>query len=357
MSPLKASGVLQTSYDVALLDLDGVVYRGAEAVAGAADALAAARAAGMRLAFVTNNALREPADVATKLEGAGVPAGADDVVTSAQAAARVLADRLEPEAAVLVCGGAGLRTAVERAGLRAVVSADDAPAAVVNGFDPTLDYERLAEASLAIRGGAWWVASNLDLTVPAERGLLPGAGSIIALLRAATGCEPLVAGKPERALHEESILRTGATKPLVVGDRLDTDIEGANRRTTPSLLVLTGVATLADVLRADEIQRPTFIARTLAALAAPQPAVDLQRQAGEHAATCGGWRAVAHDGTLCWDRVEDSAEPAAAGRFDELDPVRAGLQAAWAAADAGHPVAASVGAVPPGCDELGLAQA
>jgi len=350
--------MLQTSFDVVLLDLDGVVYRGAQAVAGAADALAAARTAGMRLAFVTNNALREPADVAARLAGLGVPAEPDDVVTSAQAAARVLAEWLPSGAAVLVCGGAGLRTAVEQAGLRVVVSADDSPAAVVNGFDPTLDYERLAEASLAIRRGAWWVASNLDLTVPAERGLLPGAGSIVALLRAATGCEPLVAGKPERALHEESIMRTGATRPLVVGDRLDTDIEGANRAATPSLLVLTGVATLADVLRADKIHRPTFIARTLAALAAAQPVAALDTQAAEHAATCGGWRAVAKDGTLCWDRIEGAigqgCGPAEASAADELDPVRAGLQAAWAAADAGQPVRRSSGALPPGCAEFGL---
>lgn len=371
MRPLDASAPLRTSYDVALLDLDGVVYRGAQAIAGAADALAAARAAGMRLAFVTNNALRQPEEVAEKLAGVGVPAEPDDVVTSAQAAARMLAERLDPGARVLVCGGGGLRTAVRRAGLALVQSADDDPAAVVNGFDPTLDYERMAEAALAIRHGALWVASNLDLTVPAERGLLPGAGSIVALLRAATDRQPLVAGKPERALHEESVARSVARRPLVVGDRLDTDVEGGNRARTPTLLVLTGVATLADLLAAGGLHRPTFLGRDLAALGRSQPGARLEREAGgtSPAASCGDWRAQVQDGCLCWEQrgepadgsTPDGSTPdgsvpgdSAPDSSDGLDPVRAALAAAWAAADAGHPVHAVTGDVPSGCDELGL---
>jgi len=359
VSALIGSGPPQTSYDVALLDLDGVVYRGAQPVAGAAAALAAARAAGMRLAFVTNNALREPGEVAAKLAGVGVPAEAADVVTSAQAAARMLAERLDVGAPVLVCGGVGLRTAVEQAGLVPVASAEDRPAAVVNGFDPTLDYPRLAEAALAIRSGALWVASNLDLTVPAERGLLPGAGSLVALLRAATGKEPLVAGKPERALHEESVARTGARRPLVVGDRLDTDIEGGNRADTPTLLVLTGVATLADVLRAGPVQRPALLGRDLAALARAHPAVEAVESpaatGAAHAATCGAWRASAQDGCLSWQGVASADGHAEhAGERDELDPLRAALVAGWAATDAGRPVLITVGDVPAGCDELEL---
>nr|MDT0667611.1 HAD family hydrolase [Micromonospora sp. DSM 115978] len=133
---------------------------------------------GMRSIYVTNNALRPPEAVAERLTRLGVPARPDEVVTSAQAAARVLVDRLGPGAQVLVAGGVGLRQAVEAVGLVAVDAAEPTtPAAVVVGYDPEITYARLAEATVAIRAGAWFVASNADVTVPTERGLLPGNGA------------------------------------------------------------------------------------------------------------------------------------------------------------------------------------
>lgn len=335
---------LAESFDVALLDLDGVIYRGSDAVPHAADALQAARKAGMRLAFVTNNALRPPGAVAEKLNGMDVPADVDDVVTSAQAAARMLAERLDEGSRVLVTGGAGLRQAVTERGLVPVDAADDDPSAVVQGYDPELTYERLCEAALAIRAGRLWIASNLDSTVPAERGLLPGAGSFVALLRTATDRSPLVAGKPERSLHEESIRRTGAKQPLVVGDRLDTDIEGAVRAGTPSLLVLTGVVDAAAVVAAPTGQRPTFLGADLRALLQPAPEVDVESSPEGVEARCGAWCCRAEAGVLSWHR-----DAGAGADADGLDPLRAACAAAWAAADAGHAVGSVDGDVPENC--------
>ena len=220
---------LDAAYDVALLDLDGVVYLGGAAIPGAAEALRKADAAGMRLAYVTNNAFRTPAAIAALLTSFGAPASPEDVVTSAQAAARLLAERLPAGAPVLVIGGSGLRMAVRERGLRPVSTAAEQPRAVVQGYSPDVSYPMLAEGGLAVAAGALFVASNGDLTLPSRRGRQPGNGSLIQVIATATGVQPLVAGKPEPPLHRESVLRTGARHPLIVGDRLDTDIEGAHR--------------------------------------------------------------------------------------------------------------------------------
>src|SRR6266487_467872 len=245
---------LDTAYDVALLDLDGVVYLGGTAIPGAAEALRKAGAAGMRLAYVTNNAFRTPAAIAALLTSSGAPASPQDVVTSAQAAARLLAERLPAGAPVLVIGGSGLRMAVRERGLRPVSTAADKPQAVAQGYSPDVNYSMLAEGGLAVAAGALFVASNGDLTLPSRRGRQPGNGSLIQVLATATGVQPLVAGKPEPPLHRESVLRTGARHPLVVGDRLDTDIEGAHRvgtaRMSEDQLELDGDGERIDGLRA-----------------------------------------------------------------------------------------------------------
>jgi HAD superfamily hydrolase (TIGR01457 family) len=340
-------------YDVALTDLDGVIYRGANAVRGAANAIRQAQSNGMRFAFVTNNALRTPETVSGHLTDLGVPASPQDVVTSAQAAARLLQEQLKPSDPVLVCGGEGLRTAVEAAGLRGVTKADDRPKAVVCGYDPTLDYVRLAEAALAVRSGAIFVASNLDATVPTERGLLPGNGALVSVIITATGRRPVEAGKPERALHEESIRRSGARHPLIVGDRLDTDIEAGARWGTPSLLVFTGVTDPADLLMADGLHRPSLLAKDLDGLLRPHPPVTSEGDEW----CCGGWRAVVEDGVLRLlggdaDRSPEGDGAGAADLVDRLtedglDALRAGAVAAWQAADAGTPVH-DVASAPPG---------
>jgi len=306
---------LDTAYDVALLDLDGTVYLSGAAIPGAAEALRKADAAGLRLAYVTNNAFRTPAAIAALLTSFGIPADPEDVVTSAQAAARMLAERLPAGAPVLVIGGSGLRMALRERGLRPVSTAADRPLAVVEGYSPDVSYSILAEGGLAVAAGALFVASNGDLTLPSRRGRQPGNGSLIQVIATATGVRPLVAGKPEPPLHHESVLRTGAERPLVVGDRLDTDIEGAHRVGADSLLVLTGVTGPAEAILAPPSQRPTYLAQDLAGLLEPHPEVTSQ----DGTYRCGGWTA-----RLDGNRLE------LAGGGDHVDGLRAACAAAWA---------------------------
>jgi glycerol 3-phosphatase-2 len=297
-------------FDTALLDLDGVVYVGPTAIDGVPEALAEVRRRGMRTAFVTNNAARTPEAVAAHLRELGVQADVTDVVTSAQAAATLVLDLVGPGAAVLVVGGEGLRAALAERDLRPVTSADEA-VAVVQGFAPDVGWQALAEGTFAVGRGLPWIASNLDSTIPTPRGVAPGNGALVGVIRATTGKAPdAVAGKPELALHQESIRRTGARDPLVVGDRLDTDIEGANRAGVPSLLVLTGVATPADVVRAAPAHRPTYLAADLrAGLLEPHPPVTRD----ESGWTCGA-ATVSPDGTV---------------QGDGIDALRAACVAAW----------------------------
>ncbi|MET8578447.1 HAD hydrolase-like protein [Streptomyces sp. NPDC005012] len=313
--------VLREAYDTALLDLDGVVYAGGEAIVHAVDSLAAARDAGMRLAYVTNNALRTPDTVAGHLTELGMPTQAGEVITSAQAVSRLVAEALPPGARVLVVGGEGLRVALRERGLVPVESADDDPAAVVQGYGgPDLTWGRFAEACYAIARGLPWFASNTDLTVPTARGIAPGNGAAVAVVRMATGAEPRVAGKPLPPMHRETVLRTGARRPLVVGDRLDTDIEGAFNGDVDSLLVLTGVTDVALLLAAPPEHRPTYVDADLRGLLAPQPEVT----ADGDGFRCGGWQAVAERGELT---LSGDGEP--------LDAVRALCAAAWTAAGEG----------------------
>jgi HAD superfamily hydrolase (TIGR01450 family) len=260
---------LAALYDTALLDLDGVVYRGADAVPHAVASLVAAEDAGMRLAYVTNNASRTPAAVASHLRELGLPASAEDVVTAAQAVARLIAEQVPEGARVLVIGGEGLRQALLEHRLVLVSSAEDDPAAVVQGYRPDTAWKDLAEAAYAIERGVPWFAANTDRTMPTARGIAPGNGALVGAVAAATGTWPTVAGKPEPALHRETMIRTNAKRPLVVGDRLDTDIEGANRAGVDSLLVLTGVTRLQDLKDAPEKHQPTYLAQDLRGLLDP----------------------------------------------------------------------------------------
>jgi glycerol-1-phosphatase len=339
---------LTARYDVALTDLDGVVYVGGAAVPGAPEALAGAAAAGMRLVFVTNNASRTPSAVAARLTKFGITTQAADVVTSAQAAARLLAERLPPGAAVLVVGGTSLRLAVRERGLRPVSVASDRPAAVVQGYAPGIGYELLAEAGLAVASGAWYVATNTDATLPTSRGDQPGNGSLVQVIVNATGQRPVVAGKPQTPLHAEAVARSGARHPLVVGDRLDTDIEGAVRAGTDSLLVLTGVSRPLDVVLAPPERRPTYLARDLGGLLVAHPGVTAGGPgagssggaSGGGMFRCGGWQAA-------W---ADPGKLTVTGSGDPLDGLRALCAAAWSApapdgslADAAKPALATLG--------------
>ncbi|HEY0871113.1 MAG TPA: HAD hydrolase-like protein, partial [Acidothermaceae bacterium] len=204
----------------------------------------------------------------------------------------------------------------EQVGLKVVASADDQPAAVVQGYSPDLAYADLAETALAVRSGALWVATNVDSTLPSRRGLLPGNGSLVAAVALATGQRPVVAGKPELPLHAEGVTRTHAKNPLVVGDRLDTDIEGAFAADTDCLLVLTGVTRAADLVDAPIKHRPTYLALDLSGLIEPQPDVEWDGTV----ARCGRWVATATSSEI---RVD--------GEGQALDGLRSLLTAAWAA--------------------------
>lgn len=286
---------LWDAYDLAMLDLDGVVYVGRDAVPGAADHLARARAAGMRLAFVTNNAARPPAVVAEHLTELGIEAEPGDVVTSAQAAARVLASMLEAGSRVFVIGGDGLFEALEERGLVPTQKFDDDPAAVVSGYHRKLAWGTVSDGAILVGRGLPWVASNTDRSVPTPRGKGPGNGMLVEVVSRFTGVTPTVAGKPMAPLFEETVLRVSGRRPLVVGDRLDTDIEGATNTGHDSLLVLTGVTGLAELVAAAPDLRPTFLASDLAGLGVPHPEVE-QSEGG--AARCGGWTARVATGRL-----------------------------------------------------------
>lgn len=274
-------------HDGVLLDLDGVLYLGAEAVAGAPEAVAAARAAQVAVAFVTNNASRTPQVVADHLTGLGIGASAQDVVTSAQAAVAIVAAAVPPGSPVLLVGGEGLREALTARGLRPVRQAQDHPVAVVQGFSPDLGWADLAQAVHAVHAGLPWVATNLDVTVPTAQGLAPGNGALVEAVAIATGRRPVAAGKPEAALYTEAVRRLGVSAPLVVGDRLDTDVEGADRAGLDSLLVLTGVTSPVDLALAPAHRRPTYVSTDLlSGLTRAHPPV---RRREAHVWTCGNW--------------------------------------------------------------------
>ena len=328
----ESQGALCSDHDLALLDLDGVVYIGPDAVPGAAQHLDRAREQGMRLAFITNNAARPPEAVSQHLRSLGVEAGPDDVVTSAQAAARVLVDRLGAGARVVLLGAAGLAEALAAEGLVACDVDDDAAQAVVTGYGPDVRWRDIMRAAVRIRDELWWVASNSDYTIPTPYGSAPGHGVLVDTLRRFTGVEPVVAGKPQRPLLDETVRRVGGDRPLMVGDRLDTDIEGARNADLPSLLVLTGVTGLAELVAARPQERPTYVAADLGGLAQTHRAPREEDGTWE----LGGWTARVADAALS---VEGDGEPD--------DWWRVVACAAWAATDAGAEVPDTTGLEPP----------
>jgi HAD superfamily hydrolase (TIGR01450 family) len=313
-------------HDVALLDLDGVVYVGPDAVPGAADAIAAAAARGLHCVYVTNNASRPPEKVGAHLRELGIPAEDGDVVTSAQIAAGLLAARLPGGAPVLVVGGEGLVEALAAEGLRAVRSMDDDPQAVVQGFGPDVGWRDLAEGARGVRAGLFWVASNLDLTVPTPHGPAPGNGTLVNAIAAAAGRPPdAVAGKPEARAFRDAAARAGSARPIAVGDRLDTDLEGARAAGMPGLLVLTGITGISDLLRCPPEARPDLVGRDLGALLAAHPEAVVD---DEGVGRCGEAAVAVRDGALAVD---------ATGR-DGLDLLRAACAAAWSRPAAGGDV-------------------
>ncbi|MGZ0711142.1 HAD-IIA family hydrolase (plasmid) [Coraliomargarita sp. W4R53] len=306
--------------DTVLADLDGVVYAGAGAIPHAIDSLNLARE-GRTLAYITNNAARTDGSVAAHLTELGLQTAADEVVTSPQAAMRLLSSRLDPGATILVIGGEGLVVEVEKAGFVVTRSADDSPAAVVQGFSPDVGWTHLAEAAFALKlpeeeGGIPWIATNTDWTIPQSRGVAPGNGTLVSAVHTAIGRLATVAGKPEVPIFEEAVARYGAQHPLFLGDRLDTDILGANRAGIDSALVLTGIDRPKHVLAAPSGSQPKFILGDLRELHEPYPRVEL---AEDGTATVRGAR-VAIDGADV--RIISAGER-------PIDLLRAGAAAIW----------------------------
>jgi glycerol-1-phosphatase len=311
-------------YDAALFDLDGVVYLGPVAVPGAAEGISALRRRGTRVGFVTNNAARPPDAVAHHLVELGIPAAAEDVVTSAQAGADLVRHRFGPNARVLVVGGQGVVAALAEAGLTPVWSADDAPVAVLQGWGFELTWQQLNEAAIAIHRGAHWVATNTDPTRPTDRGLVPGNGAAVAAVAMAVAVTPEVAGKPYRPLLDDTVARIGARRPVFVGDRLDTDIAGAVNAGLDSMLVLTGSHGPADLLSARPEERPTHLGHDLRALLNPP----LTAAAADDGWRCGPAYATVSHGTV----------QLFGARTDSVAGIWAAAHAAWAAADQGRAV-------------------
>lgn len=307
--------------DTLLLDLDGVVYRGPDPIDHAVASIQKA-AKKARIAYLTNNASRTDASVAEHLSSFGLTVAAEDVVTSPQAALRVLGTLVEPGALVMVVGGEGITVELEKAGYRVTRSADDNPAAVVQGFAPHVGWEHLAEAAYALQHDhVHWVATNTDWTIPQKRGIAPGNGTLVSAVHLAVGRLPVFAGKPEKPIYDEALERYGATNPLAIGDRLDTDIAGANRAGITSALVLTGIDQAKQILAASPEQRPTYILNDLRGLFEPYPEVVTEDDAdGVRTVTCG--KAVV--------RMKQHVVRVARAGNDPLDLLRAGAAIIWA---------------------------
>lgn len=326
---------LAQRYSLALLDLDGVVYRGDDPVAYAAEGIAQARRDGMRPSYTTNNPSRFPDTVAQQLQGLGVDAQACDIITSAIVAARMLTHHLDAGAKVLVVGAEHLRDELRKTGFVVVDNAREHPDAVLQSWHKDLSFNELAQATYAIEQGAQYYVTNRDMTIPREQGIAPGNGAMQLPIIETTGKHPLdSAGKPESAMYDEARLLFSHTDTpipadscLPVGDRLDTDIEAANRGNYDSLVVLTGVATARMIMTAIPIQRPTFIARDLRGLDMVHPPVERVNK--------GVWRCRG-----CQIRVEKTALLVEASQQDleqddGLDALRAASCATWEAIDAG----------------------
>lgn len=320
-----SNGPLIDFHDALLLDLDGVVYLGPKAIPHAVETITTVTDTGTPVAYVTNNSSRSPQTVADHLGGYGLDVSPDHVATSAQAAVAIMAKELEVGSKVLVVGGPGLRAEVTGIGMQIVESKDDKPAAVVQGFSPQITWGDLAEAAYAINEGARFYATNTDLSIPTERGTAPGNGSLVAGITNATGVVPTSAGKPKPELfwHAASLFK--AKSPIMVGDRLDTDLAGAVAADMPGLLVFTGVTDTAAVIACDPGERPTFLSNDLRGLLTAHP---------EPEASAGWWHCGAASANVEGGAIKFSPGGDLAPNSDAwLDAVRALCAATWAAID------------------------
>jgi HAD superfamily hydrolase (TIGR01450 family) len=311
---------LIAGYDAALFDLDGVIYLGPLAVPGAVEVVAQLEATGKTVVFVSNNAAPSPESVVSKLQQLGFAAEAGNVLTSAQVAANSLGETLPAGSKVLVAGSPSLARLVAEAGLVPVDRADDDPVAVLQGYDPVMSWPLLDEVCLAIAQGALWYATNDDASRPTDRGLVPGAGGMIAVVASVIDGSPTTFGKPHRPMMAEAVRLAGATRPIFVGDRIDTDIIGANNAGMDSLMVFSGAHGKRDLVAAGAGARPTHIGADIGALLRPPRRVTLDDQA----AGCDGQRVIAEEGRIRLVTTAASVE-------EQLDALWAVAALAWSA--------------------------
>lgn len=344
---------LSSIYQLALLDLDGVVYRGADPVEMAATGIAHAKERGMRIAYTTNNPSRFPSLVADQIRSFGVELSPDDIITSGIVAAGMLSKELKPGDTVLVIGGDHLRDELKKRGLQVCDLASDRPQAVIQSWYPDVSWRQLAHATYAIAHGARYFATNRDMTLPREGGITPGNGAMILPVVATTGVEPEAsAGKPEAYMYDiarDMFGHNGNRLPveacLPVGDRLDTDIEAANRGGYASAVVMTGVAGPDDIMRAVPQLRPAYICANLEGLNKAQPRVEVSSEPFESSShdeqgtgdtlrrfTCGAASAYRRSvsSTRVHLEIKGREVQSACG---SLDALRAAASAAWDAVD------------------------
>lgn len=313
-------GTVAEAYDAALLDLDGTIYEGGAAIP---NALAGLTEAGLPMVFITNNASRSPQTVADQLVELGYEVSADDVMTSAQAAIEMAADVIEPGSNVYVLGAEAFRQLAGEAGYTVVDSADEHPAAVFHGLNRQMTWAQMSEAALAISRGARYLVSNLDTTLPSERGFLVGNGAVAAAISTTTGVAPLSAGKPKPPMFIKAAERLGAQRPLAIGDRLDTDIAGGNAADMDTFMVVTGVSTHMDVVKAPPEHRPSLIGADMTALnrdlaaARPGPQAGFSARFDDRAADV----VVFSGGNVDDPRLANPAEAAVAALLTVADVV------------------------------------
>jgi len=329
---MTSNGALWQRFDAIGFDLDGVIYRGPQAVLGAPEVIRQLQSAGARVGFVTNNAYRPPEAVAAQLRTFGIACSVADVVTSAQATARAMAETLPPGAETLIVGSPALASEIAAVGLTPVQRRSASTRAVVVGYDPDLTWDALNEACYAIEGGASYFACNNDLTRPTEHGVAIGMGGMLAAIAFPIGgVAPVMGGKPARPLLDETRRRLVASDPLFVGDRLDTDIEGARAAGWASLFVLSGGHGPSDLLVAPPHQRPDYLAADVAGLLQPPRVVVADgdaRWCGQATASAAFDLIVTLDGPLA---TEDQ----------RLDALWAVANVAWLWADRGATVDAT----------------
>ena len=302
-------------FDLLLADLDGVIYAGSKALVNAVDSVNSLTSRGVRVGYVTNNSSRKSQTIADQLNGFGLTVAADDVISSGQTAVELLQTKVPDGSKVYVVGGEGLRSRVEAAGFELVSSSEDKPVAVIQGFAPEVSWKELAEASYSIQNGAIWIATNNDWTLPQERGIAPGNGTLVSAVHTAVGQFPIVAGKPDPAIFRTALNVFENRTALFVGDRLETDMLGASKAGIKSALVLTGISTKKDVLAAKVDERPDFILETLADLLVDYPELKQTKR---------GWKCNKAEVELLGDKVL-----VVQGEPSSIDALRAACKVIW----------------------------